>query len=66
MCRAVDLKVKWWADQIRTWIFPLHAVRVNETGAVCGFTDSESVGFLYCAIRVEVVPSPSWVCDDYV
>lgn len=51
---------------VRTWIFPLHAIWVNEIGAVLGFTGGKAMGFFYAAVGVEVVPSPSWVCDDYV
>ncbi len=65
-CAGRRMKGELGGRLIRTWVFPLHAVWMNETGAILGFTDSEGVGFLYCAVRVKVIPSPSWVRDDYV
>jgi hypothetical protein len=50
----------------RTWVFPLHAVWVEELGAVVGLAVDEAVGVFYGAGGVEVISSPSWICDDDV
>jgi hypothetical protein len=39
---------------------------VDGTGAIAGGTDGQAVGFFDCAVCVQVVPSPSRVCDDRV
>ncbi len=44
-----------------TWIQPLHAV-----GECVVRSYAQAVGVWYCAVRVEVVAAPSWVCDDGV
>jgi hypothetical protein len=39
---------------------------VDEIGAISDGTDGQAVGFFDRAICVQVVPSPSRVCDDRV
>ena len=47
-----------------TWILPLHAIR--EESALRGGEVDEAVGVVGGAVGVQVVPSPSGVCNDDV